>query len=706
MTAPALSRRTLLVAGGAGAGLVIAFSLWPRRSGSPLRPAKGEAVLGAYLRIAEDGRVTLAVPQVETGQGIWTGLAQLVADELGAAWTSMAVEPAPPGDAYANRLLQDDLGMATRITALASSIRAFETPLREAAATARLLLCRAAAEIWGVDPAECDSSDGHVVHEGKRLGFGALAARAAILAPPSAAPLRPTGSGRLAGQPLPRLDLGAKSDGSLRFASDVRLPAMLFASARIAPPGGRLVGYDRTAARARGPVELVEGSDWLAALADNWWSADRALGGAALRFEGPVFANVSAALGRALEEGRAETLVRIGDYRDATAGSTPLAATYAIAPLPHRSLEPQSAAARRDGDMLEVWAGTQMPDIARRVAAHSAGMAENQVRLYPMPVGDNGGGGLALDAVRIAAALAMRSRRPVSLTLPPATALNQDSVRPPLLTRMTALPSADGTIRAWSARLAGMAGLEALIARATGGDRPGFAPAAAPPYRVGAVRIEAVDADLPIRTGYARGGVEAMIAFATESFVDELARAIGAEPLSFRIGMLGGAPRLARALMSAATIGGWDGGRPGSAMGLACARLFGSHIALLAEASVGADQRIRVSRLMAAVDAGRVVNPGLVRQQVTGDLLSALAAANVPAPTYVAAMPRAAPFGDAGYERLRDVPRVEVEIVSSDAAPGGVSGLGWAVLAPAVANAIAASTGKRLRNLPFDPMSL
>ena len=180
---------------------------------------------------------------------------------------------------------------------------------------------------------------------------------------------------------------------------------------------------------------------------------------------------------------------------------------------------------------------------------------------------------------------------------------------------------------------------------------------------------------------------------------------MGAEPLSFRIGLLGGAPRLAQALMAAARIGGWDGGASGSGMGLACASLFGSHIGLLTEAAIGPNQQIQVSRLVAAVDAGRIVNPGLVRQQIESGLLAGLAAAVVPAPEYVAGMPKAVAMRGRGFERLHQVPNIEVEIVRSEAEPGGISGLGMAVIAPAVANAIAAGTGRRLRNLPFDPMS-
>jgi isoquinoline 1-oxidoreductase beta subunit len=229
MRRPGVTRRTLLVGGGAGIGLVVAFLAWPRHEGSPLRPGPREAVFGSFLRIATDGRVTLAVPQVEVGQGIWTGLAQIAADELGAAWENMAVEPAPHGPAFANRLVSHDFHVATQITAGSTSIRAFDQPLREAAAAARAMLCAAAAERWGVIAAECDTDGGFVVHEGKRLGFGEVSADAAGLRPPETPQLRPPGTGKLAGQPLPRLDLPAKSDGSLRFASDVRLPRMIYA---------------------------------------------------------------------------------------------------------------------------------------------------------------------------------------------------------------------------------------------------------------------------------------------------------------------------------------------------------------------------------------------------------------------------------------------------------------------------------------------
>ena len=706
MKLPAVDRRTLLIGGGAGVGLIVAFLAWPRQEGSSLRPGQSDAVFGSFLRIGVDGRVTLATPQVETGQGIWTGLAQIAADELGAAWENMAVEPAPSGDAYVNRLIAREHRIESRITAGSSSIRAFEEALREGAAIARSMLCAAAAERWGVSAAECDTEGGFVIHEGKRLAFGEVSAEAAALKPPDVPQPRAAGSGKLAGEPLPRLDLPPKSDGSFRFAGDVRLPRMVFASVRIAPPGGQLTGFSRAAAnRQQGLVDLVVRDDWLAALGDSWWAADHALNQAAPRFDGPNPGEVSALLAQALHGDESTRLFERGDYEAATEGSRPLSATYSIAATPHHSLESPSAVARFTAGRLEVWAGTQIPDLARAAAARAAGIAESEVMLYPMPVGDGSGGAMELTAIEIAVELARHSKRPVSLSFPPATAQNQDAVRPTMLARLAALPSPGGTIAAWSARIAGAPGLPASLARAEGKEPPDFAPAGStPPYGIPAIRIDAVHATLPIRTGYMRGGDEAMMTFATESFVDELARALHSEPLAFRIGQLGGATRLARAISTAAAIGGWDGGAPGSSMGLACASLFGSHIGLLAEATIGADQRIQVSRLVAAVDAGRIVNPNLVRQQVEGGLLAALAAAVVPAPEFVAGMPRAVPMRT-GYERLREVPKIEVEIIRSDTSPGGVSGLGMAVLAPAVANAIAAGTGRRLRNLPFDPMA-
>ena len=671
-----VSRRSLLVGGGVGIGLIVAFAAWPRRIGSALTAERGEQIFGDYLKIAPDGRVTVAIPQAETGQGAWTGLAQIAADELGAAWEQVAVEPAPAGAVYANTMLKG------RVTAGATSVRAFEQPLREAGAMARDLLVRAAAAKWNVDPEACEAADGFVAHGGRRLGFGQLAEAAAGLEP-GEPQLRPSGSGRLAGQSLARLDGPAKSDGSWRFAGDVRLPGMLFASARIAPPGGQLRAFTRRSPDDR----LVAGDRWLAALGGTWWAAERALLAAAARFSGNADGNnaaIDAALQTALDSGSRSSLLAQGDYAETVGDGRALAATYRIAPAEHRSLETMCATARFSGERLEVWAPVQDYD----VALAATGMEAGAVTLYPMPVGDPSGAGLATAAIPIAIDLARRTGKPVQVGISAKGSRNHLPMRSPMVARMTALPNPSGGLAAWSARF---------------GTAPDLVlPGAVPPYAAPAMRIEQVSADLPIATGYMRGGSEAMTAFATESFIDEVARRMGSEPFSFRMGLLGGNVRLAQVLNAVAALGRWEGGGPGSRMGLACASAFGSHIALLAEAGFGPDQAIKIDRLVAVVDCGRAINPGLVRQQVEGSLLQALALATGEAPEIVAGMPVALRTGQAGFTV---VPQIEVEIVPSSAESGGVSGLGHVVLAAAVANAIAAGTGRRLRDLPFDSMA-
>ncbi|MEO5640510.1 MAG: molybdopterin cofactor-binding domain-containing protein [Sphingomicrobium sp.] len=714
LTLPAVDRRTLLIGGGAGVGLIVALAAWPRRVGSGLAAGAKEAVLGPFIKIATSGRVTLASPQAETGQGTWTGLAQIVADELGAKWEQMAVEPAPSSPLYANRLM-DVPGLKPwtvrqvrgrlRVTAGSTSIRAFEAPLRAAAAAARGLLIAAAARRWAVPAVECETADGAVVHEGKRIGFGELAADAASRDPGEAA-LRAPGAGKLAGQELARLDLPPKSDGSLRFAADVRLPGMLYASLRMVPPGGRLTGFAEGAARrVSGVRDMVVGDGWLAAIGETWSAAERALVVAAPKFTGAADADskaVERALAAALDGGTGETIFERGSYDEAVAGSRPLVATYSIAAGQHLGLEPLCATARLTGDRLELWAPTLATEFARAAAAKAARLPVGQVVVYPMPVGSASGRAIEADAVPIAVMLAKRVARPVQLTVPHSTGTNHDRLRPPLTARMAALP-VEGAIAAWSARVVTAPGLESALARLAGVAEPKADVAASvPPYGITAIRVERVAASLPISTGYMRGGFEGMAGFMTESFMDEVARAIGAEPLAFRIGMLGGNVRLAKAIMTAAAIGQWDGGAAGSMMGLACSSAFGSHIGLLAQARIGSDQRVVVDRLVAAVDCGRAINPGLVRQQVEGGLLAALALATAPAPAFVAGMARARPLRSLGLERLAGTPKVEVELIPSTESAGGVSGLAATVLAGAVGNALAAS-GRRLRSLPFDP---
>jgi isoquinoline 1-oxidoreductase beta subunit len=703
-----IRRRELLIGGGIGVGLIVGYALWPRRLASDLIARRGESRFGDFIKIGRDGRVTVALAQTETGQGIWTGLAQVVADELGAAWESVAVEPAPLTGAYRNPLIADG-GM--RITAGSSSVRAFERPMREAAAVARAMLVGAAADRWNIDPSECETADGFVINGVRTFSFAELAEEAADRSPPKNPPPRSSTRGRLIGQPLQRLDGPAKSDGSFRFASDIRLPSMLHAAARLAPPGGRLTGVSREAMQAVPGVRHLHARDnAFVVAADNWWTAEQAVKAADPRFsvrEAP--AEPRLLFDDALTTGSFKEGFSRGDFDGVTRGSRPLAATYYVAPSLHLGLEPLTATARFSGDHVEVWAASQAPEAARARAEEEAAGA--RVTFYPLPAGEPAGRALEADVIPLAVRLARATGRPVQLTLSQSASQNHDHPSGGAIARMMALPGAGGITAAWKMRVATADGFGAALAALAGKDQPdtGGSSAfecAAPPYSIPNVAIEGARADVPFEAGYMRASPQRKYCFFTESFVDELAHAAGMEPLAFRMSMLGGDPRLARCFQSVAQLAQWDGGGRGSTLGIAGCSAFGSHIALVANATIGEDQQVKVHRLVAAVDCGRIVNSGLVTQQVAGGLIWALAQATVAEPAWVAGMPRARAMGRIGLTRIDDTPDITVQLIKSNAAPGGINGLAPTVLAPAVANAIYAGTGKRMRSLPFDPMSV
>ena len=358
-----VDRRTLLIGGGVGVGLVVAFALWPDRLDSDLTPSPEEQAFGNFIKIGRDGRVTVAVPQAETGQGIWTALPQIVADELGAAWDMVGVEPAPLTRAYANPLAESEGwldgfgtlrswriagGGQVRITAGSTSVRAFEQPLREAAAVARAMLVGAAADRWNVDASECEVADGLVLLGPRSVSFGELSEEAAHRSPPRQPQFRQDQRSRLIGQALPRLDGPPKASGTLRYAGDVRLPNMLFASARLAPPGGRLLSYSREALRTAKGVRNVTARDgWIAVVADNSWIAEQALKAADPKFTGiRTSGDLRSLFDDSLASGKSHEWFARGDYDAVTRDSRALAATYFVAPSQHLGLEPVTAVAR------------------------------------------------------------------------------------------------------------------------------------------------------------------------------------------------------------------------------------------------------------------------------------------------------------------------------------------------------------------------
>jgi len=732
-----VGRRGLLIGGGVGVGLIVAWAVWPRSYAPNLPLAHGESLFNAYLKIGEDGVVTVAVPQAEHGQGVYTALPQILADELGADWRTVAVQPAPLNPLYANPLGVDTLfeglfdalplplreGHARRsallLTAGSTSVRAFEAPLRQAGAAARVLLSKAAAKRWNVGWQACATEGGFVTHGKDRLRFGELAAAAAGGTLPDPLPLRGEGGTRLSGQSLPRLDAPAKVDGSANFAGDIRLPDMVFAAIRQAPVGdAKLLSVDRdAAAHVRGMLSVVTKDDWVAAVASNWWAANRALDALAPKFSttGPIVNNdsIDAALAAALK-GDGTRIWSTGDLATAFKGAKLVTATYRAGLAVHAAIETMAATARLTDGKLELWLPTQAPGLARAAAAGALGISEGAVVVYPMLIGGSFGANLEHLAATQAAVLARDLKRPVQLTWSRSEDLLHDRYRPPALARMTARLGGNGQILGWQAKiaapstgrelagrlLASDAAARAMLALPATGDTYAVA-GARPVYRIPAYAIDHHPAEIGVPTGHWRSGAHSYTAFFNECFIDELAHVAGTEALSFRIGMLGGDARLARCLSTAASLGGWEGGVKGSGQGIACHSFRGSHIAVLAEAHLDDDGSVAVDRIVAAVDCGRQINPDLVRQQIEGGLIFGMAAAIGASTGFSDNLATARTLGDLDLPRLADTPDITVELIPSEADPGGVSELAVPAIAPAIANALQAATGTRRRTLPL-----
>jgi isoquinoline 1-oxidoreductase beta subunit len=730
-----IDRRTLLVGGGVGAGLLLAWSLWPREYPPNLTAAPGETIFNAWLKIGIDGHVTVAVPQAEYGQGVYTTLPQILADELGADWRTIAVEPAPLNPLYTNTLAADELfeglfsgvpdalklshtaRIALVMTAGSSSVRAFEAPLRAAGAAARVLLCQAAASRWGGRWQDCNTKDGFVIRGQQRLRFGELAEAAARYTLPDPLPLR-DGEGGLFGQSLPRLDVPAKVDGSANFAGDIRLPDMVFASIRQGPVGDtRLIDVNRAAAaKVRGLVSVVTQPTWVAAIATNWWAANQALDALAPKFATRGGVVNSASIARALTaalDGPGARMASRGDLSSVFKGAQIVTAEYRVGLMPHAAVETMTATAHYDDGRLQLWLPTQAPGLARTAAAAAIGIRESHVTVHPMMIGGSFGANLEHQAAEQAAILAVEIKRPVQLVWSRGEDLLHDRYRPPAAARLAARLGGNGSIMGWQTKIAAPAtgrelarrlmaqddAVRAAIATTGMGD-PYAVAGALPFYRFPAYAVDHHPADIGVPTGHWRSGAHSYTAFFTECFLDELAHVAGIEPLSFRVGITG-EPRLVRCLSTAAALGGWEGGVSGSGQGIACHSFRGSHIAVLTEAHFEDGHRPVVDRLVAAVDCGQMVNPDIVRQQIEGGLIFGAAAALGGATGFSANLADVRSLGSLHLPRLADVPDITVELIKSEAAPGGVSELAVPPVAPAIANALQAAAGFRLRQLPL-----
>lgn len=751
----AVTRRGLLVGAAAGGGLVVAWWLMPRNYRTPLIAATGEHIFGAWLKIATDGVVTVAVPQLEMGQGITTILPQIVAYELGADWRQVAVEPAPISGIYANLPLAkkwmalwdpsftglsaatDDL-IAARFagsqrfnaTAGGTSLEAYELPCREAAAAARAMLAQEAASRWGVAWEECEVENGFVTHGTQRASFGELAEAAAEYTPPDPPPLRPEPPREkplpadVDGAPAyPRIDLPSKVDGSYRFAGDVRLPGMVFASIRHGQIGAsELSGFNRDAAAGiRGLAGIVESKRWLAVAADTWWSAETALAAMKPRFKttGAVSStDIAARLDAVLTAGEAHVIAETGYGGDALQ-RVDIGRRYEVEPTYAAPLETATATARYADGRLDLWIATQAPEQARIAAARAIGIPTEDVALYPMPAGGSFDARLEHDHAIEIALIAKELGRPVQLTWPRRDELIRARPRAPawLLLGAQLAKGGDGAIDAMRIRIATPpAALEfgkrlfgnltsmAAIRETNGEPDPLACEGAVPPYQLPALLVEHVPVEIGLPVGRVRGNAHGPTIFAIESFIDEIAAKHKREPLSFRMSMLGSDVRLAACLQRAAQLAGWDGGADQSGQGIACARIGqgpeAARIACVATARQG-EGGVRVIRLSAAADIGRIVNHDIARQQIEGGLVFGIGIALGNTVQLRGGLPDAADDNAMGLPTLADCPEMRIEFIASEAPPADPGELGAVVAPPAIANALYSATGLRLRRLPL-----
>jgi isoquinoline 1-oxidoreductase beta subunit len=740
----AIDRRTMLVGGGAAAGLLIAWSLWPRDYQPNVNVSPGEQLFGAFLKIDKSGVVTVIVPQTEMGQGVTTVLPQILADELGADWRTVAVQPAPIGALYANTLLVEEwrgsdlttmLGgvgdwalkeYATRnaimLTGGSTSVRMFHDSYRDSGAAARVLLCKAAGKRWDVAWESCDIKNGIVSDGGKRkLKIGELAAEASAFDLPEILPLRQDGDaeGRLLGESVPRLDLPAQIDGSMTFAADIRVPDMLFASIRQGPVGDATLGRinEGAAAKVTGFRKVVRRDRWVAVVASNWWAANKALDLLDPIFTLPHKAVDTASIEKALEDAFASSdgrrLYAQGDLLPVFEGATIVASEYQVAPALHLAMETMAATARVKDGLAEVWMATQAPTFARAAIAEALGFSKGDVILYPLHAGGSFDRKMDFEAGVQAAIIAQEMKQPVQLMWSRAEDIIRDLPRAPAHARMAAKLGRNGVIEGWLAKVAAPAALAETWARIADGASPHDAAKAASgradrlavsgmttPYAMKNFAIDHYPADIGLPTGRWRSNADHYSAFFTESFIDELAKVAGIEPLSFRIQMLGSQPRLAHCLATAAAMGGWQGGIAGSGQGIACHAMNGAYIAVLVEAGLN-NGRLTVPRIVAAVDCGDQVNPDIARQQIEGGLIFGLASAMGASGSYAKGLPTRAILGRLGLPRLADVGEVTVELIRSNAEAGGVGEIGVPPVAPAIANALFTVTGARFRTLPL-----
>jgi isoquinoline 1-oxidoreductase subunit beta len=704
------SRRAVVRSGLAGV-FVLGFHLPARAVNEPEQPpdsTQGKFAPNAFIRIDRSGQTTLVMPQVEMGQGVYTAIPMILAEELDADFNKVTLEHAPPDDKlYANPIF------GIQVTGNSNSIRSFWKPLRTAGATARLMLVRAAAQQWQVDPASCSTSNSVVSHpsSGRTLSYGDLIDAAGAQSVPQDPPLKDPKDFKLIGKPLKRLDTPNKTDGKVIYGIDAMLPGMKFATLAQCPVfGGKIGRVDDSAARkVPGVQQIVVLDDLVAVVGEHMWAAKKGLDALVINWDEGANAKINSTdiwndL-RAASKKDGVVAKSVGDIAKGLTQGERVDGEYELPFLAHATMEPLNCTVHVTPDSCQVWTGSQVISRVQEYAAKAAGLPLEKVKAYNHLLGGGFGRRLEADMVAAAVRIGKQVDGPVKVVWTREEDIQHDIYRPVYRDVISATLSG-GKIAAWKYRIAG----SSIMARwyppvfQNGIDIDAVDSAVDNPYDIPNFQVEYVRAEPPaVPTGFWRGVGPNNNVFATECFMDELARKAGADPIAFRIGMLDKTPRLKAALQLVAEKSGWGQPLPARAGRGVCAQpSFGSFIATVVEAEVDEHGEVHLRRVTSAVDTGIAVNPDTIAAQLQGGLIFGLTAALWGEVTIERGRVRQSNFNDYRMLRIDEVPKIDVHVIKSGEDPGGIGETGTTAGPPALRNAIYAATGVALRRLPID----
>lgn len=705
-----ISRRSLLTGGLAG-GFLLAFHLPVRAVNEPVQPpdvTTGKFAPNAFIRIDETGQTTLVMPQVEMGQGVYTALPMMLAEELDADLAQVTLAHAPSSDKlYGNPLF------GIQATGNSNSIRAWWVPLRTAGANARAMLVQAAAAQWQVEPASCTTANSAVMHKasGRQLSYGALALSAVSQTPPKNVPLKDPKDFNLIGKPLKRLDTPDKVNGKVVYGIDAMLRGMKFATLKQSPVlGGKVRKVDDSAAKKiPGVRQIVVLDDLVAVVGDHMWAAKKGLDALVIDWdEGPnatINSNDIWRELRAASEKDGAVARSDGDIAKALATGDRMDVAYELPFLAHAPMEPINATVHCKPDSCEIWIGTQVMTRVQSEAAKAAGLPVEKVIVNNHLLGGGFGRKLEADMAVAAVRIAKQVDGPVKVVWTREEDIQHDVVRPVYRDTIAATLSG-GKIVGWKYKVSG----SSIMARwfppgfAKGIDIDAVDSAIDIPYEIPNIHVEYVRVEPPaVPTGFWRGVGPNNNVFAIECFMDELARKAGKDPIEFRRAMLVKQPRFLAALDLVAQKSNWGQPLPArTGRGVCLQPSFGSFIATVVEAEVDGQGEVHLRRVTSAVDTGIAVNPDTVMAQIQGGLVFSLTAALYGEITIAKGRVQQSNFHDYRMLRMDQVPNIEVHVIKSGELPGGIGEAGSTAGPPALRNAIYAATGVALRRLPID----